>query len=226
LERLDSIIEPIRSHFERKNAARDRTLATSRQLTVHCARSIRATHRGEYDLATELLATAREEAQQMASDLAEHPDLYHAGYTQDALKEFAEANITFALITDRPLPAPEELGVLPAAYLNGLAEAMGELRRYILDVIRHGQVGRCEQMLQTMQDVYSVLVTIDYPDALTAGLRRTTDMVRGVLERTRGELTMAVRQEALQQALREFEERAGLPSEEQREGEGARPDDA
>ena len=226
MERLDSIIEPIRSHFERKNAARDRTLATSRQLTVHCARSIRATHRGEYDLATELLATAREEAQQMASDLAEHPDLYHAGYTQDALKEFAEANITFALITDRPLPAPEELGVLPAAYLNGLAEAMGELRRYILDVIRHGQVGRCEQMLQTMQDVYSVLVTIDYPDALTAGLRRTTDMVRGVLERTRGELTMAVRQEALQQALREFEERAGLPSEEQREGEGARPDDA
>jgi len=97
--------------------------------------------------------------------------------------------------------------VLPAAYLNGLAEAMGEMRRHILDVIRQGEIGRCEQILQTMEDVYSSLVTVDYPSALTGNLRRTTDMVRGVLERTRGDLTFAARQEALERTLRDFEDK-------------------
>ena len=155
----------------------------------------------------DLLATARQTAQGMVKDLDDYPDLYHAGYTQDALKEFAEASITYALVTSKPLPAPEELGVPPAAYLNGLAEAMGEMRRHILDVLRHGEIGHCEQMLQVMEDVYSTLVTVDYPSALTRGLRRTTDMVRGVLERTRGDLTVAARQEALQRALHDFEKK-------------------
>jgi len=141
----------------------------------------------------------------MAGGVADHPDLYHAGYTQDALKEFAEASMTYALITNGPLPTPEELGVPPAPYLNGLAEAMGEVRRYVLDIMRRGEIDRCEQMLQIMEEVYGVLVTVDYPAALTRGLRRTTDMVRGVLERTRGDLTVAVRQEALQRALHDFE---------------------
>jgi len=207
LERLESIIERVQAYFEAKNAAREQALARSRELIRYCARTIRATHRGEYDAAAELLSTAREAAQRMVHDLAGHPDLYHTGYTQDALKEFAEASITYALITNELMPTPEELDVLPAAYLNGLAEAMGELRRYVLDVIRHGEIGRCEQVLQIMEDVYSALVTIDYPNALTSGLRRTTDMVRGVLERTRGDLTVAARQEALQRALVDFEKR-------------------
>jgi len=211
LERLDDIMEPLHAYFETKNAARDKALARSRQLIRHCARAIRAAHRAEFDAAAELLDTARDEAQRMVDDLADHPDLFHTGYTQDALKEFAEANITYALITERPLPTPDELGVLPPAYLKGLAEAMGEMRRYILDVMRHGEIERCEQMLQVMEDVYSALVTVDYPDALTSGLRRTTDMVRGVLERTRGDLTMAARQETLRQELREFEQRVSAP---------------
>jgi translin len=207
LERLEDIIERAHSYFEAKNAARDQALARSRELIRHCARTIRATHRGEYEEAAELLSTAREAAKCMVHDLGGHPDLYHAGYTRDALKEFAEASITYALITNQPLPTPEELDVPPPAYLKGLAEAMGEMRRYVLDVMRQGEIGRCEQMLQVMEDVYSVLVTIDYPDALTSGLRRTTDMVRGVLERTRGDLTVAARQEALQSALHRFEKR-------------------
>jgi translin len=207
VERLDAIIEYAQAYLESKNRARDQALARSRQLIRHCALAIRAVHRGERDGAAELLNTAREAAQHMVGDLADHPDLYHAGYVQDALKEFVEASVVHALISGKPVPTPVELDVLPAAYLNGLAEAMGELRRYILDVIRHGEVGHCEQMLQVMEDVYSVLVSIDYPDALTGGLRRTTDMVRGVLERTRGDLTVAARQDAMQQALHQFEQR-------------------
>jgi len=206
LERLESIIERIHAYFEVKNAARDQALVRARELTRYCAHTIRAVHRAEYDKAAELLSTARQAAQRMVRDLADHPDLYHAGYTQDALKEFAEANITCALIMNKPLPTPDELEILPAAYLKGLAEAMGEMRRYVLDIMRHGEIEHCERVLQIMEDVYSVLVTIDYPDALTAGLRRTTDMVRGVLERTRGDLTVAARQEDLERALHDFEE--------------------
>ena len=211
MERLDAITERVETHFEIKNKAREQALARSRELIRCCANAIRAAHRAEHDEAAQLLSTARGVVRQMVSDLADHPDLYYAGYTQDALKEFAEASITLALITDRPLPTPEELDVIPATYLNGLGEAMGELRRYVLDVMRHGRLERCEQMLQAMEDVYSVLVTIDYPDALTGGLRRTTDMVRGVLERTRGDLTLAARQEVLQRALHNLERKLASP---------------
>lgn len=207
MENLETIAEKIRTNFEAKNKVRDETLRLSRALIRHCANAIRATHRGEFENAAGLLATAKALASEMVDGVADYADLYHAGYTQDALKEFAEASITYALITDRPLPDPDELGVEYAAYLNGLGEAAGELRRHVLDLIRHGELERGEEILSIMDDIYSVLVTIDFPNAITGGLRRTTDMVRGVLERTRGDLTMSLRQEKLQQALRDFEEK-------------------
>jgi translin len=205
LENLETITEKIRTSFEAKNKVRDETLRLSRELIRHCANAIRATHRGEFENATGLLTTAKALASEIVDGVADYADLYHAGYTQDALKEFAEASITYALITDRPLPDPDELGVEYAAYLNGLGEAAGELRRHVLDLIRHGELERGEEILSMMDDIYGVLVTMDFPNAVTGGLRRTTDMVRGVLERTRGDLTMSLRQEKLQQALRDFE---------------------
>jgi len=207
LEGFEQTIERAHAYFETKNKARDQALSRSRELIRHCALAIRAVHRGEEDLAVRLLGTAQQAAREMVADLEPHPDLYHTGYTQDALKELVEAHVTHALIAGHRLPTPEELDVLPSTYLKGLAEAMGEMRRHILDVIRHGDVGRSEELLRTMEDVYSALVTMDYPDALTAGLRRTTDMVRGVLERTRGDLTVAARQDAMHRALASFEQR-------------------
>ena len=210
VQNLEPIIDKIRRDLETKNTARDMALKRSRDLIRYCALAIRAVHRAEFEGAAELLATAKTAARQMVDDLAVYPDLYHAGYAQDALKEYAEANITYALITGRPLPGPDELGVEYAAYLNGLGEAAGELRRHVLDIIRHNQLERGEKILSAMDEIYSVLITIDFPDAITRGLRRTTDMVRGVLERTRGDLTMSLRQEKLRQALRDFEERVKL----------------
>lgn len=206
MQGLDAIEEKIRRDFVAKNAARDAALAKSRELIRHCSLAIRATHRGEYAEAEKLLGTAHEVAAAMKQDVAGYGDLYFTGYVQDALKESAEANIVHALITGQPIPDPDAIGVDYAAYLNGLGEAAGELRRYTLDIIRHNQLARSEQTLQAMEDIYSLLVTMDFPDALTGGLRRTTDMVRGVLERTRGDLTMAWRQEKLEERLREFEE--------------------
>jgi translin len=207
MQELDVISEKIRKNFEAKNAARDAALGASRELIRHCSLSIRATHRAEYGEAAQLLARTREIAAQMKSAVAAYPDLYFTGYVQDGLKEMAEAHLVHALVTGVPIPDPDALGVDYAAYLNGLGEAAGELRRYALDIMRHENSEKVERVLGAMDDIYSILVTMDFPDALTGGLRRTTDMVRGVLERTRGDLTVAARQEKMEKTLREFEER-------------------
>lgn len=211
MNNLPQIMTAILDELESKNAIRDATLGRSRTLIRFCANSIRAVHRAEFVEAQDLLRQARDAAAEMVGDLAAFPDIYFAGYTQDALKELAEAHITYAVIAGQPIPAPRELGVEPAAYLNGMGEAAGELRRFVLDVIRSGRVADGERGLEAMDTIYSYLVTVDYPDAVTGGLRRTTDMVRGVLERTRGDFTTAVRQDQLQDSLHALESR--LPSE-------------
>jgi translin len=207
MDNLDVIAERIRADLTAKNAARDATLARSRELIRFCSLAIRATHRQEFAEAEQLLATARAAAAEMKTGIAGYPDLYYTGYTQDALKELAEAHITFAVVNKRPLPTPEELGVDIAAYLNGLCEAASELRRRTLDVIRRGDVAEGERLLAVMDDVYGVLVTMDFPDAITGGLRRSTDALRAVLERTRGDLTNSLQQEKLLHELQAFERR-------------------
>jgi translin len=198
---LLQIIENVRAELTQKNQVRDSTLNRSRELIRLCSLGIRAIHRHEWEEAAELLVSARSAASVMRADLVAYADLDEAGYTQDALKELVEAHVLYAFVRNLDLPGPVELGVPSAAYLNGLAEAASELRRFVLDLIRLGETGQGEPYLALMDEVYSHLITIDFPDALTGGLRRTTDMLRGVLERTRGDLTVAVRQEELQVAL-------------------------
>jgi len=205
VNQLRATIERIRTALDQKNAARDTAYNRSRQLTRFCANAIRAAHRADWDQAHSLLAEARAAASELVKDLADYPDLYHAGYTQDALKEWVEAECTCALIGDQPLPTPEELEVEQATYLNGLAEAASEMRRHVLDLMRRDELDRAEEILLAMDEIYSLLVTVDFPNAITGGLRRRTDSLRGVLERTRADLTIAVRQERLRQALHEFE---------------------
>ena len=202
---LDAIVEGIRARFVSKNQAREQALPLCREALRHSANAIRAVHRGEFEAAQELIERAAGLLREARAALRDHPDIFYAGFVHDAQKEFAEASLTLALVAGRPLPPPEELGVEHAAYLNGLGEAVGELRRHLLDSLRSGDVERCEECLTVMDDIYSVLVTFDYPDAMTGGLRRTTDNVRGILERTRGDLTLAVRQRDLERKLGEFE---------------------
>jgi translin len=183
--------------------ARERALRLSREMIRHCADSIRAIHRGEFGAASGLISSAAALVEESRALLNEHPSVYYTGYVQDALKEYVEANAVLAFIQDRPLPSPEELGVGAAPYLGGLADTVGELRRYILDRLRRDDFSRCEETLAVMDEVYTILVTMDFPDAVTRGLRRSTDMVRGLLERTRGDLTVALRQRRLEAMLSE-----------------------
>ncbi|MGI6368144.1 MAG: haloacid dehalogenase [Anaerolineae bacterium] len=204
---LEEIIQNIREEWTEQNNVRDLTLQRSRMMIRSCANSIRATHRHEFPEAQALLEQAQEEARLMVADAAPFGDILGSGYLLDALKEMAEAALTLALVTGGDLPTPESLGVPSAPYLNGMGEAAGELRRFALDAIRRDDLESAERMLSAMDDIYSHLVTMDFPDTLTRGLRRTTDMVRGVTERTRGDLTTAVRENMLQRALIEFEQR-------------------
>ncbi len=201
IENLPPIADRLRQTFTAKDAAREKALPLCRQAIRDCARAIRSIHRQEFDISEELLQSARQQLTEAKEALAKHRDLSHTAFLRDAQKEYAEGAITLALVSDRPFPDPDELGVEPAAYLNGMGEAAGELRRYLLDGMRKGDLSHGEELLTAMDEIYSTLVTMDFPDAITGGLRHTTDMVRGVLERTRSDLTLGMRQGDLERRL-------------------------
>ncbi len=208
-EGLNEIADSARSHFTAKHGAREQALPLCRETIRFSANAIRCVHRRDFEAAEELIAKAAANLKQVGAALSQHQDIFHTGYVHDAQKEYVEAATTLALIAGRPLPGPDDLGVLAAAYLNGIAETLGELRRHLLDSLREGDVAHCEDVLAAMGDIYDVLVTMDFPEAITGGLRRSTDAMRGILERTRGDFTMAAVQRELEQRLDEFGKRLG-----------------
>ena len=201
MDKLDQIADQIRQTFDTQTNARDQALAQARLLTRNCSLAIRAVHRNELDVMENHLHEADNLANALRSDLVLFPNLFFTGYTQDALKEYAEAHITCALIQNKPLPAPEEIQVVHATYLKGLSEVVGELRRHCLDILRQGYSDEAERLLKLMDDIFAILVTMDYPDAITNGLRRQTDIARSIIERTRGDMTFSLRGEHLTQAI-------------------------
>jgi translin len=200
-DELASLAPPIRARLDAANAARETGLAAARRTIQSSSQSIRATHRHEWDQASQLADAASQSLREAQGALKPFPQLAASGPLHDAAKEYVEARLTLALASGRPLPSPEDLGVGDASWLNGLAEAASELRRHLLDRLRAGDVGQSEDLLAAMDDVYALLVTVDYPDAVTGGLRRTTDALRPVLERTRGDLTTTILQQRLQRAI-------------------------
>ena len=209
MSNLNDIAEAIRDNMDAINAARDTAIVQSRELIKECAKAIRAIHRREWEDVDARLAVVKTKASELRAVVADYPELYHSGYTQDALKEVVEAYITDAIIRNKDLPSATDLQVEGSTYLKGLGEAATELRRFILDIMRHSErhSDEAERLLDWMDDIYGYLITFDFPDALTHGLRRQTDIVRGVLERTRGDLTSSLKQQQLQDALAKVEAR-------------------
>ena len=198
---LARIADRALEEFSTKHAARERGLQISRKVIRLSANAIRAVHRKGFDEARQILGEAESMLVESAQIQREWPEIYYAGFLSDARKEYSEARITLALISGSSIPQRTDIGVEMAAYLNGMGEVIGELRRFILDSLRRNDTQRCEELMETMDDIYSILVTVDFPEGVTGGLRRTTDAMRGILERTRGDLTMALRQRELEQKL-------------------------
>jgi translin len=198
---FQSLAEDLQRRFDDKMAAREKALPAARRAIRASANGIRAIHRGDFDQADRLLKEAATQLREGRAAVEQHPDVRHAGFLHDAEKEYAEGRLTEAVIGGKDVPAAEELDVTPAAYLNGMAETIGEARRAVLDLLRQGDVDRSEELLRRMEDMYHVLVTIDYPDAITGNLRRSTDVARGIMEKTRGDLSISIVQRRLHDAL-------------------------
>jgi len=188
-----------------RNRDREQALSVSREVIRFSANAIRAVHRGAFDDAKELIAKGDARLREADHIRESSPQIFDAGFMNDARKEFTEANVTLAVISGGDIPSIDDLKVDAAPYINGMAEVIGELRRYILDALRRDAIDGCEEFMDIMDEMYSVLVTIDFPEGVTSGLRRNTDAMRGVLERTRGDLTMALRQHSLESRLAEWE---------------------
>jgi translin len=202
---LDIYSEKIRKSLEKKDAAREKVLPLCRELIRYSSITIRAIHRQEFEEAEKLLKESKKVRADIEEAVRQSEEFRTHGFVRDAQKEYTEANATFALVQGKDLPDPDELGVDYAAYLNGLGDTVGELRRFLLDNMRHGDLSRCDEFLSIMDDIYTALVTMDFPDAVTGGLRHTTDQVRGILEKTRGDVTIAVRQQSLEKKLDELQ---------------------
>lgn len=201
MNNLDKISEKISRRFTCVTEARDKILKVQREVIRCASLSIRAVHRGEFEQAVEILKTARKLFDDVDEILKAYPEIYYSGYLLDAQKEYAEAHITYSLIMKQPIPDPDELKIEYAPYMNGMGEAIGELRRYILDRIRHDSFDEGESVLDKMDELYCVLTSLDYPDAITRGLRRTTDIARSIIEKTRGDLTQNISQKRLEAKL-------------------------
>jgi len=202
---LQQIGDKVRAQFDAKDGAREQSLSLSREVIRNSANAIRAVHRQEYEEALSLMEETARILVRINEVLAEHPDVYWAGFVHDAQKEYAESRITYALITHTALPDPDDLGVNYSAYLNGMGEAVGEMRRHILDQIRTKGAVLSEDILLAMDDIYYLLVSMDYPAAISGGLRRTADVTRSIIERTRGDLTTALRSQQLEDAMGRLE---------------------
>ena len=194
-----------------RNRDREEGLSVSREVIRSSANAIRAVHRSDFEEAKRLIDSAAGRLKEAEHIRTDSPLIYNAGFMNDARKEFTEANVTLAVISGNDIPTADELGIDPSAYLNGMAEVIGELRRFILDSLRRDRVERCEELMEVMDEIYGVLVTVDFPEAVTGGLRHTTDAMRAVLERTRGDLTITLRQRALESQLAAWQEKRDGP---------------
>jgi translin len=206
---LSELTRSIQDGLDRKHAARERALPAARRSIRSSANAIRAIHRLDFDAASTLIEASEASLREGLDAVRDHAEIRHAGYLLDAEKEYAEANLTLALVRGDPLPAPTDLGVEEAPYLNGVSEAIGEGRRRVLDLLRGGDVEQAERLHEAMEEMYGMLVTMDYPDAITMNLRRSTDVARSLIEKTRGDLSIAVVQRGLRDALDRHAERFG-----------------
>ena len=198
---LVAIEAEVRGELDAKFVAREIAIELGRPIIQASSKAIRALHRGEADVARGFMDEARRLVSELDSGLEGHEDLARSPLAYDAVKEYAEAELTAALLLGQPLPLPSEIGVHAVPYLKGLGEAVGEQRRRLLDQLRAGDLDDAERTFGDMEQIHDLLTALDYPDGMTAGLRRTTDVARSLIERSRADLTSTIVQERLRAEL-------------------------
>jgi len=209
LREWEDVSAGLREHAQRMHEAREKGLAQCRRLIQASAKCIRHIHRHQFEEAQRLLEEAKKIAADARASLEPYPQLYHAGYLHDAEKEMVEASAVYAIVHGEAFPGPDELGAMPMSYLNGMGEAASECRRFALDEMRQGRLREAEDILTQMEAIYDELITFDFSDSMTGGLRRTCDALRAVVERTRSDLTATTSQHELIRELQATKAKLG-----------------
>ncbi|HET8686041.1 MAG TPA: haloacid dehalogenase [Methanosarcina sp.] len=205
---LEEISARIRKNFEAKDSIREEGLKVSREVVRECRTASFALHGQDFEKADKSIKTAGKALEKLEALFEGHADIYHAGFVEHAQQEYSEVSVLSSLLKEGDkFPSPEELKVEYAAYLNGLGDVVGELRRHVLDLIREESFEKAEVFLGIMENIHAVLMDFDYPDAITRGLRRKTDVSRSVIEKTRGDVVNAIGQKKLETAMRNLESR-------------------
>jgi translin len=204
---LNDLSEGMIASFDAKDRARERTIRITREVVRLCSSAIRSVHRGNLEDAERLMDKARSSLEDIYNILKDHQDIRFAGFVDVALQEYAEARMVHSITTRHEILTPAEIGVDNVNYLAGLGDATGELRRHVLDLIRRGRPEEGEYFLDVMEEIYHLLMLFDYPEAITRGLRRKSDLARSMLERTRGDLTNAMEMAKVDASLRCHEDK-------------------
>ena len=194
------------SGFDCKDRAREEAFRLSREVIRLCSSSIRSVHRSDKASAERLMSEAALGLERIREVLKDHQDVRYAGFVDGAEQEYAEARCVYSITTRHEILSADEMGVEPVNYLAGLGDVTGELRRHILDLIRTGRATEGEYFLGMIEEIYYLLMLFDYPDAITHGLRRKSDLARSMLERTRRDLTNALELAKMQESLCSFRE--------------------
>ncbi len=206
LGKIDQFADEARERLASIHVDREKAYTTSREVVQSSSTTIKAVHRGEFEAAREQVQKTRELRDQMMAAVEASPEIGYSGFVGDASREYAEAALVLALIAEGELPGAKEIGVDYADWLNGLGDTVGELRRHVLDLIRADRVDEAEKFLHMMDEIFQMLMSFDYPQAVTKGLRTRSDQARGAVERTRGDLTNALRQSRLEARMRQLQE--------------------
>ncbi len=210
LSRIDEYADAAREQIEQIHLHREAAYTTSRKVVQSASATIKQVHRGEWDEAEVALAQTRELYDQMMAAVEASPEVGLGGFVADAGREYVEAALVTALIRDGELPGPEDIGVESTQWLNGIGDTVGELRRHVLDLIRGSRVDEAEIFLAAMDEMYQTIMSFDYPNSVTNGLRGRSDAARVLVDRTRGDLTNALRQARLEQRMVELAEKLKL----------------
>lgn len=208
---LEEISIRIRNNLELKDRIREEGLKISREIVRECRTASFALHGKNFEKASNSIEAAGKALKKLEARFEGHADIYHAGFVEHAQQEYSEVAVLYSLLKDegkaQNLPSPDELGVEYAAYLNGLGDVVGELRRHILDLIREESFEKAEVFLGVMENIHETIMDFDYPDAITGGLRRKTDVSRSLIEKTRGDVVNAIQQKKLELAMKSLESR-------------------
>jgi translin len=204
--RLNKIFSELSETLDKLDQDREIILKLSRKVIRDCSIAIKSIHRKEFDQYRERLLNVKETHKELLELVNRNPGVF-LKHLKTPEQEYAEAVAFYSITSKEPLPLPSDLDIKPLNYALGLADVIGELRRYTLDNIRNSIVEDLNYVLESMDDIYTQLFSIDYPSGLTQDLRKKTDQARSIIEKTRGDVSISLQMSDLKRCMEERERR-------------------